>query len=128
VSLLLRFARDSPAVPAPGAGVPLRGSSGDGRTVRFDFTGNWAIFQLLLARSIATESDALLLRDVTPTVLAVDVPVQPDPTKPPVTTSAPASSFELYMRLGTFPRGKTEALTVGLLPTQAPATVMCLGI
>jgi hypothetical protein len=128
VSLVIRFARDSPAVPAPGAGVLLRGTSSDGRTVRFDFTGNWAMFQLLLARSISNESDALLLRDVTPTVLAVDVPVQPDPTKPPVTNSATVSSFELFMRLGTFQRGKTEALTVGMLPTQAPATVTCLGI
>jgi type VI secretion system protein ImpL len=128
VSLIIRFARDSPSVPAPGAGVRLRDANADDRTVRFDFTGNWAIFQLLLARTISREADALLVRDIAPTVLAFDIPVRPDPAKPPLAKTGPVSSFELYMRLGIFPRGKTEVLSVGRLPTRAPATVACLGM
>jgi len=127
VSLVVRFARDSPNVPATGAGVPLRSARVEDRIVRFDFTGNWAMFQLLLARTIPSQPNALLLRDVAPNVLALDIPVQPDAAKPPLATPSPASPFEVYMRLGVSPRGKTETLDVGALPTQAPATVACLG-
>jgi type VI secretion system protein ImpL len=128
VALEIRFARDSPNVPAPGAGVPAAGSGGDTRTVHFDFTGNWAIFQLLLARRIPNDADVLLLRDAAPTVLAIDIPVQADPAKPPLATPAPASPFEVFMRLGLFPRGKPEPLSAAVLPTQAPTTVACLGM
>jgi hypothetical protein len=95
--------------------------------VRFDFTGNWAIFQLLLARMITSETDALLLRDTAPTVLALDIPVESDPAKPPLAQPSPASKFDVYMRLGMSPRGKPEALSLGRLPTRAPTTVACLG-
>jgi type VI secretion system protein ImpL len=127
VSLAVRFARDSPSVPLAGAGLPLSEARGDPRTVRFDFTGNWAIFQLLLARTISNETDALLLRDAAPTVLALDIPVEPDPAKPPLVQPSDASKFEVYMRLGMSPRGKPEALSPGRLPTRAPTTVACLG-
>ena len=128
VSLVVRFARDSPSVPMSGAGLPLSDMRGDQRTVRFDFTGNWAIFQLLLARTISSETDALLLRDTAPTVLALDIPVESDPAKPPLAQPSPSSKFEVYMRLGMSPRGKPEALSLGRLPTRAPSTVACLGI
>ena len=127
VSLVVRFARDSPSVPVSGAGLPLGDAKGDERTVRFDFTGNWAIFQLLLARTISNETDALLLRDAAPNVLALDIPVQSDPAKPPLAQPSPASRFDVYMRLGMSPRGKPESLGLGRLPTRAPSTVACLG-
>lgn len=127
VSLIVRFARDSPSVPVPGAGLPLSDTNPDDRTVRFDFTGNWAIFQLLLGRTISRETDALLLRDAAPTVLAFDIPVQSDPAKPPLAQPSPASPFEVFMRLGMSPRGKPEALGLARLPTRAPTTVACLG-
>jgi type VI secretion system protein ImpL len=127
VSLVIRFARDSPSVPAPGAGFAPAGTTADDRTVRFDFNGNWAMFQLLLARTMPREVDAALVRDLPPTVLAFDIPVRPDPAKPPLAKPEAASPFELFMRLGVLQRGKTELLTVGALPTGAPATVACLG-
>ena len=104
-----------------------RDTNPDDRTVRFDFTGNWAIFQLLLGRTISRETDALLLRDVAPDVLAFDIPVQTDPAKPPLAQPSPASPFEVFMRLGMSPRGKPEALGLARLPTRAPTTVACLG-
>jgi hypothetical protein len=115
-------------VPGPGAGVAPVEENADERTVRYDFRGNWAIFQLLLARTIVRDADAPLLRDLPPTVLAFDIPVQPDPAKPPLARMGAAAAFELYMRLGVLARGKTELLTVGALPTDAPPTVSCLGM
>ncbi len=128
VSLVLRFARDSPSVPAAGAGLPLDPSAGDGRTVRFEFTGQWAIFRLLLAHTVSSVADALSLRDGGPTLLAVDIPVQPDVTKPPLTQPAAVSTFDLYMGLGLFARGKADLIKVGEFPTQGPDRISCLGI
>ena len=127
VSVVVRFARDSPSVPTADAGVPARSSGLDDRTVRFDFSGGWALFQLLLARTIPRPADVLRLGEVPQTVLAFEIPVRPDSGKPPLGEAAPGSPFEVYIRLGIFSHGKTEALTVDPLPTQAPATVRCIG-
>ena len=85
------------------------------------------VLRLGLARTIASETDALLLRDTPPTVLGLDIPVESDPAKPPLAQPSQVSKFDVYMRLGISPRGKPEVLSVGRLPTRAPATVACLG-
>ena len=72
--------------------------------------------------------EALSLRDGGPTLLAVDIPVQPDVTKPPLTQPAAVSTFDLYMGLGLFARGKPDLMKVGELPTQGPDRISCLGI
>ncbi len=126
VSVIARFARDSPSVPTA-AGLPPGGSVTDDRTVHFDFTGNWAIFKLLLARGIPSPASAMRLRDVAPTVLAFEIPMQPDARQPPLAEAGQSSPFDVYIRLGIFPRGKTDPLTVDALPTLAPPTVACLG-
>ena len=59
--------------------------------MRFDFTGNWALFRLLLARAISISADALGLLDAAPTVLAFQIRVQPDPGKPPLAEAGPGS-------------------------------------
>ena len=108
--------------------MPPRAGEPDERTVHFDFSGDWALFRLLLARTITRPADVLRLRqgDVPQTVLAFQIPVQQASNKPPLMAAGQGSPFEVHMRLGMFAVGKTEALTVGPLPSQAPTRVMCI--
>jgi hypothetical protein len=67
------------------------------------------------------------MRDPAPNVLRLQIPVERDPTRPPIAGAAAAaqSPFQVYMRLRVSQPGRQEPLTVGEFPFEAPADARC---
>jgi hypothetical protein len=123
VAVTARFARDSPSRPA--AAVPA--ARVQDRLVHFEFSGRWALLQLLRAGRTAS-LDVLRVADAAPVVLGFQIPVERDPDTPPLAGPAPVSPFSVFMRLKLFLPGKQEPLLVDELPVDAPARLSCPGL
>ncbi len=123
VAVTVRFARDSPSRPM--SAVPA--ARVQERSVYFEFSGRWALLQLLRAGRSAS-LDLLRVADAAPTVLGFQIPVERDPATPPLAGPEPVSPFSAFMRIRVYQPGKQEPLPVDEFPVSAPARLSCPGL
>jgi type VI secretion system protein ImpL len=117
VRLTLRFAVDSPLIPAADARQPAMAVHQ--RTVTYEYTGAWSLFRLLLEHKPGTgELDG---PDPAPHTLSFYIPATPDRTLPQRSDQGAGGQVRVYLQLAVLPVGAKEGVTVPLpFPAQAP--------
>jgi type VI secretion system protein ImpL len=116
IRVTLRFAADSPVLPLPDNSQPAM--SVRQRTVTFEYTGAWSLFQLLLDHKGGL-ADFKSGVDPMPHTLSFNIGTTPDLTLPQ-RQGAPGQ-VRVYLQLTVVPTGAKDAVAVPLpFPVRAP--------
>jgi type VI secretion system protein ImpL len=117
IRVTLRFADDSPMLPAADPGQP--DLVVNKRTVSFEFGGMWSLFRLLLDHK--ANRGELDMASQKPHLLSFYIPTVPDKSLPQPKDAAAGGLVRVYVQLTVIPPGAKEGTLVPLpFPDSAP--------
>jgi len=118
IRLSLRFADDSPSVPATDNNQPAMNVKG--RLATYEYTGAWSLFRLLLEHKPA-QGEFGGGPDPSPQTLSFYVPTTLDRTLPQRKDATTAGQVRVYLQITVVPPGGKDGVLVSLpFPAQAP--------